>query len=86
MVKVQAFEFDGVRCLFYTGDHAPPHFHASVPDEWEIRVFFLEEPVRYDVRYELRRIPGPLLRRILEAAAAHRAALFREWEHSQPDG
>lgn len=85
MVRVQAFEVDGVRCLFYTGDHLPPHFHASVPDEWEIRVFFLEAPVRHDVKYEIRPIPSRVLKKILGAAAANRADLFREWERSQPD-
>lgn len=86
MVRLKAFDIDGVRCLFYTGDHGPPHFHASIPDEWEIRVFFLQEPVRYEIKYDIRRIPSGLLRAVLEAAAENRAALFREWERSQPDG
>jgi len=70
---------------FHTGDHGPPHFHAGVVDEWEIRVSFLQEPPRYEVRFQVRHVPAKTVRRILELAAAHRAELFEEWERSQAD-
>ncbi|MDE2793846.1 MAG: DUF4160 domain-containing protein [Gemmatimonadota bacterium] len=68
---------------FHTGDHGPPHFHAGVVDAWEIRVFFLQEPPEYDVRFQLKRIPARTVRTILRLAIVHRAALFTEWERSQ---
>lgn len=48
-------------------------------------MFFLLEPVVYDVKYEVRRIPRVVLRALLEGAREHRAELFREWERNQAD-
>lgn len=70
---------------FHTGDHGPAHFHAGGVDEWEIRVFFLQEPLQYEVRFQVKRVSAKTVRRILELAAAHRAELFEEWERSQAD-
>ena len=83
MGLLQAFELAGCRLWFYTGDHGPPHFHAGVVDAWEIRVFFLQEPPGYEVRFEVRHVPKKTVRAILRLAAAHRAELFEEWERSQ---
>lgn len=85
MGRLEAFGVPGCRCWFYSGDHSPPHFHAAAPGEWEVRVFFLLEPVVYDVKYEVRRIPRVVLRALLEGAREHRAELFREWERNQAD-
>ncbi len=85
MGLLQAFQFPGCRLWFHTGDHGPPHFHAGAVDAWEIRVFFLQEPPEYEVKFQLKRIPARTVREILELAAAHRAELFEEWERSQAD-
>lgn len=55
------------------------HFHASAPGEWEIRVYFLSEPVSYEESWVVTRVPASKLREILEGAAAHRASLLQEW-------
>ena len=83
MGLLQAFELRGCRLWFYTGDHGPPHFHAGVVDAWEIRVFFLQEPPEYEVKFKVKHISARIVREILELAAAHRAGLFEEWERSQ---
>lgn len=85
MGRVQAFELAGCRLWFFTGDHGPPHFHAGVADAWEIRVYFLQEPPAYDVKFELKRIPTKTVRTISRLAAEHRAELLVEWERSQAD-
>ena len=85
MGQLRAFGVPGCRCWFFTGNHGPPHFHAAAPDEWEIRVLFLQNPVEYEIKYRVRRIPGSVLTRVLAAAQEHRAALLREWERSQAD-
>ena len=85
MGLLQAFELTGCRFWFHTGDHGPPHFHAGVVDAWEIRVYFLQEPPQYDVKFEVRHVSTSKVREILELAAAHRAELFAEWEQSQSE-
>lgn len=85
MGLLQAFHVPGCRLWFHTGDHGPPHFHAGVVDAWEIRVYFLQEPPEYEVKFQLKRFPAKSVRRILELAGAHRAELFEEWERSQAD-
>lgn len=43
----------------------------------------LQEPPKYDVRFQLKRVPARTVRKTLELAAVHRAKLFTEWERSQ---
>lgn len=85
MGRLQTFDLPGCRLWFHTGDHGPPHFHAGVVDAWEIRVFFLQEPPGYEVKFEVGRIPSRVLRSLLDSAAEHRVALFGEWERNQAD-
>lgn len=85
MGRVEAFSVPGCECWFHTGDHGPHHFHAGVADEWEVRIFFLHEPVRYEVKYRLKKIPNRTLRRLLETAAEHRSALMKEWDRHAAD-
>lgn len=85
MGKIQAFQVPGCECWIWTGDHHPPHFHAAAFGEWEIRVFFLQDPVLCETKFEIKRIPGRILRTILELAAEHRAELLEEWERSVAD-
>jgi hypothetical protein len=82
---MEAFFVDGCECWFHSGDHGPHHFHAGVADAWEVRIFFMHEPVTFEVKFEIKRIPGRTLRRLLEAAAEHRAALLTEWDRRAAD-
>jgi Domain of unknown function (DUF4160) len=77
--RVDAFQIDGCVCWFWSRDHLGPHFHVKSAGEWEIRVFFGEEPPRYEVVFEVRRIPRKKLKEILSAASGHRERLFVEW-------
>lgn len=79
MPRVDCFSVPGVDLRFHSHDHRPAHFHAKVPGEWEIRVYFLREPTAFEVVWHVQRIPASRLRPVLEGAAEHRAALFREW-------
>lgn len=85
MGQLQCFGVPGCRCWFFSGDHSPPHFHASAQGDWEVRVFFLFEPVEYEVKYQVRKIPRAALQAILDAAREHRAELLAEWERNQAD-
>jgi hypothetical protein len=84
--RLEAFSVPGCECWFHTGDHGPHHFHVGVADEWEVRVFFMLEPVKYEVKFQVKKIPSRTLRRVLEQAAAHRAGLLEEWDgHASDD-
>lgn len=85
MGRLQAFAVSGCECWFHTGDHGPYHFHAGVADEWEVRIFFMHEPVEYEIKFDLRRIPSRVLRRLLKQAADHRAELLKEWDNHVAD-
>ena len=50
-----------------------------------IRVFFLQDPPEYKVKFQLKRVPARTVREILKLSAAHRAELLEEWERSQAD-
>lgn len=69
----------------YTGDHAAPHFHAGSLDEWEVRIFFLQEPVTYEVKWATKHVPSRVIRELLENAAHHRAELLEQWDRSVAD-
>lgn len=79
MPLVQAFEISGCRCWFYSDDHRPAHFHASSPGEWEVRVYFLLDPPELEQIFSVKRVPGAIRRRLLQAAATHRDQLLLEW-------
>jgi hypothetical protein len=50
MGRVEAFSVTGCECWFYSGDHGPHHFHAGVADEWEVRILFMHDPVKYQIK------------------------------------
>jgi hypothetical protein len=77
--QVDCFQIDGCRCWFFSHDHLEPHFHAKASGQWEVRVFFLEEPPRLEVKFEVSRIPAGLARDLQNTARIHRAALLAEW-------
>jgi hypothetical protein len=69
----------------FTGDHSAPHFHAGSSDEWEVRVYFLQEPVVLEEKWSVKRIPGRVLRELLNLATNHRSELLAQWERSVAD-
>ena len=85
MVRVRAFQLSGCRFWFYTGDHEPPHFHARAGDAWEIRVYFLQEPPEYEVKFAVRHVSARMVKQVRKLATKHRAELLQEWERSQAD-
>jgi hypothetical protein len=81
--KVDAFEIDGMDLWINSSDHIPPHFHASRPGEWEIRVMFLqctEDNLVFEKKWAKKLLGRRDRERILAAALNHREALLREWE------
>ena len=85
MAQVKAFSIGGIRMVFLSGDHGPPHFHASRAGEWCAKVYFLERAAQM---IELIRPPGATIKggdrkAIIEGVEETREALLREWEQSQ---
>jgi hypothetical protein len=80
MGRVECFSLPGVDCWFYSNDHPPEHFHARSPGEWEVRVYFLRDPVDIEEAWRARRIPRGVLRQLAQLGGTHRLALFGEWD------
>jgi hypothetical protein len=81
MGKVECFELEGIDLRFYSNDHEPPHLHAERPDAWEVRVFFLEDPVRVEVKWPKDGGPSAGDRAaLMRGAADHRSMLLDEWK------
>jgi len=79
MPHVDCVSWAGCRCWFWSRDHLEPHFHVLSSGEWEIRVFFGDDPPRFDVLWEAKKVPGRVLRKFLAQVAEHREELFDEW-------
>lgn len=80
MSLVTCFQIEGLRCWFYSNDHAPPHFHVQRPGEWELRVYFLEDAGRM---FEVKWGAAPksrMLRRLAGLVEENRLQLLVEWE------
>lgn len=82
MPALEAISVDGIRLWFNSDDHMPPHFHASRPGEWEIRVYFTSsfDELDYDVRWQVKRPRRKALNDILASVQEARVELFEEWE------
>lgn len=80
MGRVDCLEWPGRKCWFWSEDHREPHFHVQSSGEWEIRIFFGQEPPYYDVVWQVKALPGRALKKFLREAAAQREALFAEWD------
>ena len=73
--------FFGIVISMYYKEHAPPHFHAEQPGDWEVRVLFLRDPSEMiDVRWQSKTPKAKTLRRLCELAEEHRERLLAEWE------
>jgi hypothetical protein len=79
MGRIECVQIDGCVCWFYSRDHRPPHFHVKRAGEWEIRVFFHEEPPYYEEVFVVRRPSSRVTREILTHAHSFRAQLYLEW-------
>jgi hypothetical protein len=86
MGRVDAFSLPGCRCFFWSDDHGPPHFHVLKSGDWEVRVFFQEEPAIVEVQWERDRFPGRIERELLNLVAEHRQALWTEWNQKVKAG
>lgn len=79
MGKVDAFSLPGCKCFFWSDDHGPPHFHVQKPGEWEVRVYFQEEPAVIEIRWKRHFFTGKVERELMKLVAVHREALWTEW-------
>jgi len=83
--KVDCFAIGGLELYFNSSDHLPHHFHARLPDKWEIRVFFLTSTdgrLHYEVKWP-KSGPGPsapIIKELLSHILIHREELLVEWE------
>ena len=84
MPKVGAFSIPGLELVFHSDDHVPPHFHATRPGEWSVRVFILETASAGELEMEIvfaRKMPrGRLLKQLRDAVVEHKVELIEEWE------
>lgn len=78
MGRVSIFSIDGLDLWFNSSDHEPPHFHASKPGWWEVRVYILE--LKLEIKWRRRRVSGAVVRTLLELTQQHQAKLLKEWE------
>lgn len=79
MGRVECFTLAGVDCWFFSSDHTPEHFHARSRGEWEVKILFLRQPIEVEVVWQVKRIPGSVMRDLAEIAEKHRSALFSKW-------
>jgi hypothetical protein len=83
--KVDCFAISGLRVLFYSSDHPPPHIHVIKPEAYEIRVYFLDCTENYlamEIKWP-RNGKGPdgrEARELLDLVLANRVQLLEEWE------
>lgn len=80
MVRVRSFTLAGVTAWFPSGDHGPPHFHATRAGEWHYRVFFLNAPANMlEPKWEKKMMRPSQRKVLLRAVVGHRFELLTEW-------
>jgi len=67
-----------LRLWLNSSDHEPPHFHASKPGWWELRVYILEP--KWETKWKRRRVAKSSVRTLLQLTQEHRVELLKEWE------
>ena len=86
MPTVTTLAVDGLELSFLSNEHRPPHFHATRPGEWEVRVYILtttRQKLHYTTKWSRKGTAGPSgkqRRDLRRGVAAHRAALLAEFE------
>jgi hypothetical protein len=81
--KVDAFSIDGLRLLFHSSDHPPPHFHVKKPGAWEIRVFIestQKKSLDFNVIFARKEPTSAEKTKIAALVVDHREELLQEWE------
>jgi hypothetical protein len=53
---------------------------AQSAGEWEVKVFFAEDPPYYEAAFEVRGIPTRKMTKFLKIVAENREALYAEWD------
>lgn len=80
MAIVAAFQVPGLKLWFWSNDHAPPHFHAKRPGQWEVKVHFLADPNKMiELCWETRKPTRRDMKALTELAEEHRLALLDQW-------
>ncbi len=82
MARVKAFDVGGVRMIFLSGDHGPPHFHARRGGDWQAKVFLLENRDRM-ITLQWGRMKGPDRKAIIRGVEDHRVELLQEFDACQ---
>ncbi len=85
MAQVKAFKVKGIKMFIPSGDHEPPHFHASKPGDWRSRVYIGESPKNMIVLQSPpnARIAKSDRKAIIEGVESNRDELLKEWEACQ---
>ena len=83
--KVQCIAIDGLDLWFNSNDHRPPHFHARMSGEYELRVYFLlctAEHLECDVKWSKRgKKPSAKVQKSLrDLVVKNRESLLNEWD------
>lgn len=79
------YQLDGIVIVFYSNDHAPPHFHARKPGEWEIRVFLEDSEdaaFHFDFKWQSKAegLSRSEISLISEFVRSNRESLKLEWK------
>lgn len=85
MPRVEAFTIDGLDLWFNSADHAPAHFHARKPGQWEIRVNILAttpETLAFSFEWPRRgaSVSARIQKLLRDATIGYRLALLAEWD------
>lgn len=74
-------QIDGILIFFFSNDHAPLHFYARKAGEWEIKVYFNDTVMTYDIKWRTRTGPSKSeMYLIAEYVKTHRENLQIEWK------
>lgn len=85
MGKVTVISIVGLDLWFNSSDHLPPHFHATKPGHWGIRIYLLTttaETLAWNLKWA-KKAEGPSAKERRELSAAvstNRVNLLAEWQ------
>lgn len=85
MPTVDAFTIAGLDLAFLSNDHWPPHFHATSPGAWEVRVYILSttaDDLDFDTKWPPRGAGpnGRTQRTLRRLVVEHRSSLLDEFD------
>ncbi len=87
MPELDAFCISGLKLMFYSNDHSPPHFHAEKIGQWNIRIYIettTEEQLAFDVKWPKKSKstsipPSDVRKELARLVVANRDVLMAEW-------